>query len=276
MPNQKPPPNPNHRRPILSALVINKLTPTHMNSFLFRLRPVLFAAIVACIAKLSATAAPDFTAPLTRDNAVVLFIDNQTNLIAACQSIETHLLINNTVGLAKIAKLYGLPVALTTTGGGGSGPAGPLIPGITETFPDAPIIDRQGFFNSMSDPAFRKAVEATKRKKLIITGITTDYCVMLPALTALREGYTVYVVTDTCGSWTPAIEQAAWQRLSQAGAILTNMQALVAELQNNLMLADPVAAKAKQRDMIAFFGTYVGPTALMNATFMPKLAAPKK
>jgi hypothetical protein len=99
---------------------------------------------------------------------------------------------------------------------------------------------------------------------------------MLPALTALREGYTVYVVTDTCGFWTPAIEQAAWQRLSQAGAILTNMQALVAELQNNLMLADPAAAKARQRDMIAFFGTYVGPTALMNATFMPKLAAPTK
>lgn len=54
------------------------------------------------------------------------------------------------------------------------------------------------------------------------------------------------------------------------------MQALVAELQNNLMLQNPEAAKAKQRDMIGFFGSYVGPTALMNATFMPKLSAPKK
>jgi len=66
----------------------------------------------------------DYLEPLTPDNAAVLFIDNQTTLTLGVQSIDLTLLKTNTEGLAKLARHFGLPVVLTTTGGGADGPLG--------------------------------------------------------------------------------------------------------------------------------------------------------
>jgi nicotinamidase-related amidase len=96
--------------------------------------------------------------PITRDNAAVLFIDNQNHLLMGVQSIDTTLLRLNTEALAKLAELYGLPVVLTTTGGGAEGAWGPLLKPITDTFPDAPIFNRQPL-NAMNDPGFADACE---------------------------------------------------------------------------------------------------------------------
>jgi nicotinamidase-related amidase len=209
----------------------------------------------------------DFLGRIDPDNAVLLLIDHQTNLIMGCQSMEPILLKNNTVALAAMAKIFKIPVVLTTTGGGGNGPAGPLFPELLAELPGQAVIDRQQFYNSMDDAIFKSAVEKTGRKKLIIAGITSDLCVMFPALTALSQGYDVYIVTDACASWSKDVDVAAMNRLSQAGCILTNINGLYAELQNNLTVKDAARAKALQFEGIKFFGRFVGPLSLMNGTF---------
>ncbi|HYW32476.1 MAG TPA: isochorismatase family protein [Gemmatimonas sp.] len=206
--------------------------------------------------------------PITPDNAVVLFIDYQTQLMLGCQSMEPQELKNNTLALARIAKIYDLPIVITTTGGGASGPAGPTFSELTAEFPGHEIIDRQLYYNSMQDPTFRAAVERTGRKKLIIGGITTDLCVVFPAITAVADGYDVYVVGDACASWTRRIDDLAIARVRQAGAIVTNVQSLAAELQTNLAAQNPSAAQRHQTASFAFYGRFVGPLSLLNDVFM--------
>jgi len=128
----------------------------------------------------------EYLKPLTPDNAAFLFIDNQTKLMMAVQSVDHTVLMRNTEGLARLAAVFKAPVVLTTTGGGANGPAGALYPAITQTFPNAPVIDRLLYFNAMSDPAFAAAVKKTGKKKVILSGISTDYCLVYPAQSRRR------------------------------------------------------------------------------------------
>lgn len=208
-----------------------------------------------------------FTDPLTVDNTAVLFIDNQSGLILGVQSMDHTLLRRNTEALAKLTEIFDLPVVLTTTGGGGEGPSGPLVPAITETFPEAEVIDRQLYFNAMSDPRFAEAVRALGVKNLILTGISTDHCIVYPAASLIAEGYRVFVAVDTVGSWTPQIEMAAQSRLVQMGATLTNLQSIVGELQNDLALQGEQAARANQSNLLEWFSEYGAAPSLLLMPF---------
>jgi nicotinamidase-related amidase len=209
----------------------------------------------------------DYLGRITPDNAAMLLIDYQTQLMLGCQSQDADTLKQNTIAMARLAKIFDLPTVLTTTGGGSEGPAGPTLPELVEMFPEKDIVDRQLYFDSMADPEFRTAVEATGRDKLIIGGITTDLCVVFPALAAVKQGYDVYVVADACASWNEEIDRNAIERIRQGGAIVTNIQSLAAELQNNLAMQDENAAHETQRDLLGFYNDFVGPTRLMNDLF---------
>ncbi|NHX33993.1 isochorismatase family protein, partial [Escherichia coli] len=89
-----------------------------------------------------------------------------------------------------------------------------------ETFPDAPYIARPGQINAWDNEEFVKAVKATGKKQLIIAGVVTEVCVAFPALSALEEGYEVFVITDASGTFNPITRDAAWDRMSKAGAQL--------------------------------------------------------
>ena len=216
-----------------------------------------------------------YVEPLTADNAVFLFIDNQTNLLLGVQSMDTTLLRNNTEGLAQLAKIFAIPVVLTTTGGGAAGPAGGLISGITQAFPKEPIIDRQEYFNAMSDPKFAGAVKRIGRKKIVLSGLTTDYCLVYPAATLIAQGYHVYIVTDASGSFTAENQISAMQRLIQMGATPVNMQSLVGELQNSAAVANLVASKRTQPQMIEWFSRYSAAPSILNMNMAQRAGLPK-
>ena len=215
------------------------------------------------------TTPADYLEQLSPDNAAVLFIDNQTTLTLGVQSIDMTLLKTNTDGLAKLAKLFALPVVLTTTGGGAEGPSGPLLKGITDTFPDIAPVNRMGNLNAMDDLRFAEAVKATGRRKLILSGITTDFCLVYPALSLIAQGHHVFIPVDASGSWTSAINDAALQRLIQAGATPTNVQSIAGELQNSAMNANPQATKARMPQMMEWFGAYTPAPAIiaMNGSY---------
>ena len=107
-----------------------------------------------------------------------------------------------------MAKFYKLPTILTTSFE--PGPNGPIMPELKALFPDAPFIPRPGQINAWDNEDFVKAVKQTGRKQLLLAGVVTDVCVAFPALSALQEGYQVFVVTDASGTFNAVTRQAAW------------------------------------------------------------------
>ncbi|MEG3960092.1 isochorismate family cysteine hydrolase YcaC [Microcoleus sp. herbarium2] len=165
---------------------------------------------------------------LDKNNAAVLLVDHQTGLFSLVRDIGAADFKNNVLALASIAKFFNLPTVLTTSFE--DGPNGVILPELKEKFPDAPFIPRPGQINAWDNEEFVKAVEATGKKQLIIAGIVTDVCVTFCALSALEAGYDVFVVTDASGTFDEACRDAAWDRMSRAGAQLVNWFSVVGEL----------------------------------------------
>ena len=165
---------------------------------------------------------------LNKDDAIVLLVDHQTGLISLVQDFSPNEFKNNVLALADLAKFFELPTILTTSFE--QGPNGPLVPELKEMFPDAPYIARPGQINAWDNEDFVKAIKATGRKQIIIAGVVTDVCVAFPTLSALAEGFEVFVVTDASGTFNTTVQQAAWARMSAAGGQLMNWFSVACEL----------------------------------------------
>lgn len=168
---------------------------------------------------------------LNKDDAIVLLVDHQTGLISLVQDFSPNEFKNNVLALADVAKFFNLPTILTTSFE--QGPNGPLVPELKEMFPDAPYIARPGQINAWDNEDFVKAVKATGRKQIVIAGVVTDVCVTFPTLSALAEGFEVFVVTDASGTFNTTVQQAAWSRMVQAGAQMMNWFSVACELQGD-------------------------------------------
>ncbi|KPB35128.1 Isochorismatase family protein [Pseudomonas savastanoi pv. phaseolicola] len=164
---------------------------------------------------------------LNKDDAIVLLIDHQTGLISLVQDFSPNEFKNNVLALADLARFFELPTILTTSFE--QGPNGPLVPELKAMFPDA----RPGQINAWDNEDFVKAIKATGRKQLIVAGVVTDVCVTFPTLSALAEGFEVFVVTDASGTFNTTVQQAAWSRMTQAGAQLMNWFSVACELQGD-------------------------------------------
>lgn len=167
-------------------------------------------------------------ARLSREDVVVLLVDHQSGLMSLVQDFSPAEFKNNVLALADLAKFFKLPTILTTSFE--EGPNGPLVPELKVLFPEAPYIARPGQINAWDNEDFVRAVKATGRKQLLIAGIVTDVCVTFPTLSALEEGYDVFVVTDASGTFNETVRHAAWMRMASAGAQLMNWFSVAAEL----------------------------------------------
>ncbi|ENX18124.1 hypothetical protein F895_00192 [Acinetobacter sp. CIP 64.2] len=167
-------------------------------------------------------------ARLDKDNAAVLLVDHQTGLLSLVRDIDPDKFKNNVLALANAAKYFNLPTILTTSFE--NGPNGPLVPELKEMFPDAPYIARPGQINAWDNEDFVKAIKATGKKQLIIAGVVTEVCVAFPALSALAEDFEVFVITDASGTFNALTRDAAWDRMSQAGAQLMTWFGMACEL----------------------------------------------
>src|SRR5689334_5210584 len=134
---------------------------------------------------------------LTPKNAAFIIIDYQPVQVNSIASMDRQLLVNNVVGAAKAAVVYGLPIIHSTVNVK-TGLNKPPIPQVRKALHGIPTVDRTSI-NSWEDVEFRKAVEAAGRKKLIMTALWTEACLTFPAIDALAEGYEVYVVADAVG-----------------------------------------------------------------------------
>jgi nicotinamidase-related amidase len=164
----------------------------------------------------------------TPDNCVFAFIDHQTGLMNLVDNAKPGEFKNIVIGLAETAKIHKVPVVITTSAE--TGPNGPFMPEVISLFPGTPIISRPGQINAWDNADFVAAIEKTGRKKIVMSGITTDVCVTFAALSALDAGYEVYVVADASGCQNGDVQNASLMRISDAGAIMGTWFAISCEL----------------------------------------------
>jgi nicotinamidase-related amidase len=164
----------------------------------------------------------------TPDNCVFAFIDHQTGLMNLVDNARPVEFKNMVIALAKTAKLHNVPTVITTSAE--SGPNGPFLPEVLALFPNAPVISRPGQINAWDNADFVEAIKKTGRKKIVMSGITTDVCVAFAALSARDAGFEVYVVVDASGSMNADTQNASLVRMSDAGAIMGTWFAISCEL----------------------------------------------
>ena len=166
----------------------------------------------------------------TGSNAALVLIDHQTGTMSWARSIPFEVMKQNTILLAKSAKVLKMPIILTSSME--EFVQGPLLAELKDIAPDAfaKRIKRMGIVNAMDDEAFAKAVRATGRKKLVVAGVTNDVCTVFPVLTMLKEGFEVQVVADAGGSPTEIADRVSLNRMEKAGATIVSSNQAVAEL----------------------------------------------
>ena len=165
---------------------------------------------------------------LTPENSALLLIDYQPALVSGTRSIEKEALINNVVALAKAAKMFDLPIALSTIGVN-AGYQEKTVEELQAVLPDVEPIDRTAV-NAWEQEEFRSAVEATGRRKPLIAALWTEVCLVFPALDMLGDGYEVYAVSDASGGTSVDAHERGMQRVVQAGAVPVTWEAVMAEL----------------------------------------------
>jgi nicotinamidase-related amidase len=175
---------------------------------------------------------------LRPQESVLVLIDHQPFQLANVNSHEPTMVVNNATGLAKAAKVFGVPTILTSVV---AARGGKIFPQITDVFPDQQIIDRT-LINTWEDRAVVDAVEATGRKQLILAGLWTEVCVAMPTIQALGEGWDVTVVTDASGGVSVEAHQVGIQRMIAAGANVMTWLAIASEWQRDWARAEHVVA----------------------------------
>lgn len=166
----------------------------------------------------------------TSDNSAMLLIDHQVGTMQLIRNLPLDVVKRNTLALAKTAGILRIPVILTSSQE--EKVQGPLLPELGEILPEAfeARIRRAGIVNAWTDENFRGAVAATGRRNLILAGVTTDVCLVFPAIDAVREGYGVQAVMDASGSPYDLSEEMSRRRMEKEGVVLTATNTLMAEL----------------------------------------------
>lgn len=152
---------------------------------------------------------------LTPDNSVVTLIDLQPQMLFGVSNFDRQSIINHNVALAKAARVFGVPVVLSTVETKAF--SGYMWPQVQAVFPDQTPIERSTM-NSWDDENFVAAVRRSGRKKIVLAGLWTETCVALPTIQALQDGYEVFIVEDCCGDVSQLAHDNAMKRVIQAGA----------------------------------------------------------
>lgn len=167
---------------------------------------------------------------LTPDNSFLLLIDLQDMFGMTVTSIDPTSLVNNATGVVKAAKVFDVPTILASANSRTY--AGPVFSNVTRARPDLDVLDRTSI-NAWDDRRIVEAIRKSGRKKIIIGGLWTANCVAVSALSALGDGYEVYILSDVTADITPQTQESAMQRLVQAGATPINWVALMLEWQKD-------------------------------------------
>ncbi|RTL49130.1 MAG: hydrolase [Rhodocyclaceae bacterium] len=172
---------------------------------------------------------------LAPDNHMLIMIDHQSQMAFATKSIDAVTLRNNAALVAKAAREFKVPTILTTVAEKTF--SGPMFDEIKSVFLDAEVIDRTTM-NTWEDPRISERANRLGKAKVALAGLWTSVCIVGPALSALDQGFEVYVIADACGDVSDEAHQRAMERMIQSGARpMTALQYLL-ELQRDWARSD--------------------------------------
>lgn len=168
--------------------------------------------------------------PFTPSKSALVLIDHQAGVMQLIKTLPLEAVKRNTLALARAAKVLGIPVVLTSSQEDQL--QGPMLPELKEILPEAYAarVRRAGVVNAFDDPSFKAAVKSLGRTNLIMAGVTTDVCLVFPAIAAVDLGYQVQAVLDASGSPFELSEEMARARMRDAGVVLTATNTMIAEL----------------------------------------------
>jgi len=176
-----------------------------------------------------AIAAPGKTL-LDPKNHTLILIDHQSQMAFATKSIDAVTLRSNAALVSKAAREFGVDTLLTTVAEKSF--SGPIFDEIKSVFPDHQVIDRTTM-NTWEDARIAVEVNRIGKPRIVLAGLWTSVCIVGPALSALDQGFEVYVITDACGDVSSEAHEMAIQRIVQLGARpMTALQYLL-ELQRD-------------------------------------------
>jgi len=168
---------------------------------------------------------------ITPENSALIIIDYQPVQVSSIKSMDQDWLVTQITRTAKTARLYDLPVVLSTVNVE-TGRNQETVAPLKEVLADLPSYDRTSI-NAWEDQQFYEAVRKTGRKKLIMTALWTEACLTFPVIDALKEGFEVYAVADAVGGTSLEAHNIALRRIEQAGAQLISVNQLICELQRD-------------------------------------------
>jgi nicotinamidase-related amidase len=174
------------------------------------------------------------------NDAVVLFVDLQSGIVELSKTITVDRLGKGVLGLARLAKVFGMP-AIVSGVPGQDGSAPKMIPQIAEGI-GGYTVHQRSTADSFRNEAILSALKATNRRTLLLSGVSSEVAVQLPALTATDFGYRVFVVADACGGMSERTEQASFQRIGKSGGSLVSVMTLAGELAGDFRSAEAQAA----------------------------------
>jgi nicotinamidase-related amidase len=177
----------------------------------------------------NATATPGKTLLTPADHTLIM-IDFQSQMAFATKSIDAVNLRTNAGLVAAAAASFKVPTILTTVAAKSF--SGPMFDEVTAPFPGQALLDRTSM-NTWEDAAVIARVNEIGKGRVVLAGLWTSVCIVGPALSALDQGFEVYVIADACGDVTPEAHDRAMDRMVQAGARpMTSVQYLL-ELQRD-------------------------------------------
>lgn len=180
---------------------------------------------------------------LTPQNCQLIFIDHQPQMAFGVQSMDRQTLKNNTVGLAKAAKIFNIPTTITTVESESF--SGYTYPELLDVFPGKELLERTSM-NSWDDQKVRDALAKNNRKKVVVAGLWTEVCNCTFALSAMHDAdYEIYMVADASGGTSKEAHDYAMQRMVQAGVVPVTWQQVLLEWQRDWAHRDTYDAVMK-------------------------------
>lgn len=168
---------------------------------------------------------------LTPRNCQLIFIDHQPQMAFGVQSIDRQVLKNNTVALAKAAKIFNIPTTITTVETESF--SGHTYPELLDVFPGKKLLERTSM-NSWDDQKVRDALASNGQKKVVVSGLWTEVCNNSFALSAMLEGgYEIYMVADASGGTSKEAHDYSMQRMIQVGVVPVTWQQVLLEWQRD-------------------------------------------
>ncbi|CCF46075.1 isochorismatase [Colletotrichum higginsianum] len=186
----------------------------------------LTLAVSALFAAANADAVP--WERLNKNDSMLLVVDMQEGLFNLARDFDPTLYRNSMLAHSSLAKVFDLPVVLTTSAE--TGPNGPLPQEILDMHPTAPLIKRNGEVDAWDNSDFRDAVRAANKSQIILAGITTDVCTTFLALSLRAEGYSVWANVEASGTTTELIRDVSNDRMAAAGVQVVSLFSISLDL----------------------------------------------